>query len=160
MDLKRKRRYGFCGAGRRVRRKRARSLSGKGGLGEKGWTVRYDYKMGFMAEMRREIEVSLKCVVTHPFDLLLRSRDPHRHYEDCYGTLLEMFPQPTLLTPRTKRWAEAKVLADCLTVKVCSSSTNCDDAYPAFRFPSSTSISASPQDPSLNSTVTSPSSDL
>jgi len=29
-----------------------------------------------------------------------------------------MFSQPKLLVARTKRWAEAKVLADCLTVKV------------------------------------------
>lgn len=62
--------------GRRVRRKRARSLSGKGGLGEKGWTVRYDYKMGFMAEMRGEIEVSLKYVVAHPVSLLLTLTRP------------------------------------------------------------------------------------
>lgn len=41
-----------------------------------------------------------------------------RHYEDCYDTLAEMFPQTTLLQPRTKRWAEAKVLADCLSAKV------------------------------------------
>lgn len=41
-----------------------------------------------------------------------------RHYEDCYETLVDMFATPALLTPRTKRWAEAKVLADCLTVKV------------------------------------------
>lgn len=44
-----------------------------------------------------------------------------RHYEDCYDTLVDMFSSTSLLTPRTKRWAEAKVLADCLTVKVCPS---------------------------------------
>lgn len=47
--------------------------------------------------------------------LILRSR---RHYEDCYEILVDMFAITTMLTPRTKRWAEAKVLADCLTVKV------------------------------------------
>lgn len=31
-----------------------------------------------------------------------------------------MFSSSALLAPRTKRWAEAKVLADCLTVKVRS----------------------------------------
>lgn len=41
-----------------------------------------------------------------------------RHYEDCYENLVEMFAHQALLAPRTKRWAEAKVLADCLTVKV------------------------------------------
>lgn len=104
--------------GRRVRRKRARALGGKGGLGEKGWAVRYDYKMGFMAEMRGEIEVSLKCVTTPAILHKRLTRVMHRHYEDSYDTLLDMFAQSTLLAPRTKRWAEAKVLADCLTVKV------------------------------------------
>ncbi|KAI5481898.1 hypothetical protein MNV49_000175 [Pseudohyphozyma bogoriensis] len=85
--------------GRRVRRKRARQVP-KGRLSDKGWTVRYDYKMGAFSEMRGEIEVALK------------------HYEDAYETLLDMFAS-SHLAPRTKRWAEAKVLADCLTVKVC-----------------------------------------
>ncbi|KAK4058130.1 hypothetical protein OIO90_000869 [Microbotryomycetes sp. JL221] len=85
--------------GRRVRRKRARQVP-KGGLSDKGWTVRYDYKMGFFSEMRSETEVALK------------------HYEDCYDSLSEMFSHSDLLPPRTKRWAEAKVLTDCLSVKV------------------------------------------
>lgn len=46
---------------RRVRRKRARQ-SPKGGLSEKGWNVRYDYKLAFFAEMRGEVEVALKYV--------------------------------------------------------------------------------------------------
>jgi hypothetical protein len=45
--------------GRRVRRKRARAAP-KSALSDKGWNVRYDYKMAFFAEMRNEIEVSLK----------------------------------------------------------------------------------------------------
>lgn len=45
--------------GRRVRRKRARQVP-KGGLSDKGWAVRYDYKMGLFSEMRGEIEVALK----------------------------------------------------------------------------------------------------
>ncbi|GAA6036838.1 hypothetical protein JCM8097_006306 [Rhodosporidiobolus ruineniae] len=85
--------------GRRVRRKRARQVL-KGGLNERGWNVRYDYKLALFAEMRSEIEVSLK------------------HYEDSYENLLDMFAQPGLLAPRTKRWAEAKVLADCLSIKI------------------------------------------
>ncbi|KAM0752891.1 hypothetical protein T439DRAFT_323501 [Meredithblackwellia eburnea MCA 4105] len=85
--------------GRRVRRKRARQAP-KGRLSDKGWNVRYDYKMGVFSEMRGEMEVSLK------------------HYEDSYDTLVEMFSTPNLLVVRTKRWAEAKVLADCLTVKI------------------------------------------
>ncbi|GAA5896567.1 uncharacterized protein JCM6883_006946 [Sporobolomyces salmoneus] len=91
--------------GRRVRRKRARSNPPKGttttgGLSERGWNVRYDYKLALFAEMRGEVEVALK------------------HYEDCYESLVDMFSQPGLLVARTKRWAEAKVLADCLTVKI------------------------------------------
>ena len=31
-----------------------------------------------------------------------------------------MFGSTAILPPRTKRWAEAKVLADCINVKVCS----------------------------------------
>jgi hypothetical protein len=45
--------------GRRVRRKRARQVP-KGGLSDKGWNVRYDYKMGLFSEMRGEMEVALK----------------------------------------------------------------------------------------------------
>ena len=85
--------------GRRVRRKRARQPP-KGRLSDKGWAVRYDYKLAVFSEMRGEVEVALK------------------HYEDAYETLLDMFGPAGLLPPRTKRWAEAKVLADCLTVKV------------------------------------------
>lgn len=47
--------------GRRVRRKRTRQAP-RGGLSERGWNVRYDYKLALFAEMRGEIEVSLKCV--------------------------------------------------------------------------------------------------
>ncbi|GAA5980354.1 hypothetical protein JCM10908_001625 [Rhodotorula pacifica] len=87
--------------GRRVRRKRARIVvAGKGGLSEQGWNVRYDYKLALFAEMRGELEVALK------------------HFEDCYDNLVEMFAHPELLPPRTKRWAEAKVLADCVSCKI------------------------------------------
>lgn len=47
--------------GRRVRRKRARTAP-KGKLSDKGWNVRYDYKMGMFSEMRGEVEVALKYV--------------------------------------------------------------------------------------------------
>lgn len=43
---------------------------------------------------------------------------PCRHFEDCYVTLVDAFSHPELLVPRTKRWAEAKVLADCISFKV------------------------------------------
>ncbi|GAA5897386.1 hypothetical protein JCM8208_003259 [Rhodotorula glutinis] len=86
--------------GRRVRRKRTRQAPPGAALSDRGWTVRYDYKLALFAEMRSEIEVSLK------------------HYEDCYDALVDLFAQPDLLGARTKRWAEAKVLADCVSIKV------------------------------------------
>lgn len=85
-------------------------------LRPEGWTIRYEYKMACFAEFRGEEEVALKYVV-------LSFRKPHmfnfkRHYQDAYSTLMLMICSPAILPPRTKRWAEAKVLADCINVKV------------------------------------------
>jgi hypothetical protein len=41
-----------------------------------------------------------------------------RHYEDCWNELAKMFSSTQVLPPRTKRWAEAKVLADCVAFRV------------------------------------------
>lgn len=41
-----------------------------------------------------------------------------RHYQDAYEMLIIMFGSTAILPPRTKRWAEAKVLADCINIKV------------------------------------------
>lgn len=41
-----------------------------------------------------------------------------RHYQDAYTTLMIMFGSTAILPPRTKRWAEAKVLADTINFKV------------------------------------------
>ncbi|KAG8930220.1 hypothetical protein FRC01_003141 [Tulasnella sp. 417] len=65
-----------------------------------GWQVRYDYKLAIFAEFRMEEEVTRK------------------HYEDCWTSLVEMFGSTAILPPRTKRWAEAKVLADCVAIKL------------------------------------------
>ncbi|TFY76432.1 hypothetical protein EWM64_g7579, partial [Hericium alpestre] len=70
-------------------------------LRPEGWTVRYEYKMACFAEFRGEDEVALK------------------HYQDAYSTLVNMFGSTAILPPRTKRWAEAKVLADCINIKIC-----------------------------------------
>ncbi|TCD61939.1 hypothetical protein EIP91_007679 [Steccherinum ochraceum] len=70
-------------------------------LRPEGWTVRYEHKMACFAEFRGEDEVALK------------------HYQDAYAALLVMFGSTAILPPRTKRWAEAKVLADCVSVKIC-----------------------------------------
>ncbi|KAF8663656.1 hypothetical protein AX16_000898 [Volvariella volvacea WC 439] len=69
-------------------------------LRSEGWTVRYEYKMACFAEFRGEDEVALK------------------HYQDAYAMLLLMFGSTAILPPRTKRWAEAKVLADCINIKI------------------------------------------
>ncbi|KAI0767041.1 Gryzun, putative trafficking through golgi-domain-containing protein [Fomes fomentarius] len=69
-------------------------------LRPEGWTVRYEYKMACFAEFRSEDQVALK------------------HYQDAYSTLILMFGSTAILPPRTKRWAEAKVLADCINLKI------------------------------------------
>ncbi|KAJ7169134.1 Gryzun, putative trafficking through golgi-domain-containing protein [Mycena crocata] len=102
---------------KRVRRKRNRHSQavssyptphtplGTAGLGRplrpEGWTVRYEYKMACFAEFRGEDDIALKL-----------------HYQDAYGMLVIMFGSTAILPPRTKRWAEAKVLADCINIKV------------------------------------------
>ncbi|KAJ7503038.1 Foie gras liver health family 1-domain-containing protein [Mycena galericulata] len=101
---------------KRVRRKRNRHSQavssyptphtplGTPGLGRplrpEGWTVRYEYKMACFAEFRGEDDIALK------------------HYQDAYGMLVIIFGSTAILPPRTKRWAEAKVLADCINIKV------------------------------------------
>ncbi|KAL0072574.1 hypothetical protein AAF712_000337 [Marasmius tenuissimus] len=69
-------------------------------LRPEGWTVRYEYKMACFAEFRGEDEVALK------------------HFQDAYEALVIMFGSTIILPPRTKRWAEAKVLADCINIKI------------------------------------------
>ncbi|WVR05238.1 hypothetical protein IAU60_002250 [Kwoniella sp. DSM 27419] len=91
---------------KRVRRKRSRLPASQGlgqtkALGPQGWAVRYDWKAGWFAEVRGEFDVA------------------RRHYEDCWNELAKMFASTTMLPPRTKRWAEAKVLADCVAVRIC-----------------------------------------
>ncbi|WVQ71632.1 hypothetical protein IAR50_001172 [Cryptococcus sp. DSM 104548] len=98
---------------KRVRRKRSRlpshppvnapttTSSGQKILSPQGWAVRYDWKLGWFAEIRGEIEMA------------------RRHYEDCWNELAKMFASTTTLPPRTKRWAEAKVLADCVATRIC-----------------------------------------
>ncbi|KAL7423964.1 hypothetical protein Q5752_001549 [Cryptotrichosporon argae] len=70
-------------------------------LAPTGWAVRYDWKAGWFAEVRGEYEVARK------------------HYEDCWNELARMFASTSMLPPRTKRWAEAKVLADCVATRIC-----------------------------------------
>ncbi|MBW0497135.1 hypothetical protein O181_036850 [Austropuccinia psidii MF-1] len=101
---------------RRVRRKRSRANSSISlhstsyhqpgqpiitPLGPQGWSVRSDYKLATFAEFRQEFEVAIKS------------------YEDSWEGLIQMFSSTAILPPRTKRWAEAKVLTDCISFKIC-----------------------------------------
>ncbi|KAF8514641.1 Foie gras liver health family 1-domain-containing protein [Hysterangium stoloniferum] len=69
-------------------------------LRTQGWIARYEYKMACFAEFRGEEEVARK------------------HFQTSWEILLDMFGSTVTLPPRTKRWAEAKVLADCISVKI------------------------------------------
>ena len=102
---------------RRVRRKRSRppppsSLVPQQGLTERGWAVRYEYKSAYFAEVRADTPLALK------------------HYTDAYAALVDLFHSTRtattgagpatvpVLRARSKRWAEAKVLADCTAIKI------------------------------------------
>ncbi|KAF9435239.1 hypothetical protein BGZ76_006654 [Entomortierella beljakovae] len=78
-------------------------------LSVQGWMLRYEFKMGMFSECKQDIDNAVK------------------HYETAYGLLIDMFAVTSVITPgapglqaRTKRWAEAKVLADCLCLKAPS----------------------------------------
>ena len=113
---------------KRVRRKRNRHSqlttypAAAGGLNvtrplrPEGWTVRYEYKMACFAEFRGENEVALKYDSFHSKGSV--SDWSLRHYQDSYEMLTIMFGSTAILPPRTKRWAEAKVLVDCINIKV------------------------------------------
>ena len=130
--------------GRRLRRKRSRPAHSVGVVGSQimaadvsggsngqlqddrlplsiqALNVRYEFKSAAFAEFRNEQQVALKA------------------YEDCYMALVELFiaaysDKPsavasngavpvtgaTQLRARTKRWAEARMLADCISIKIC-----------------------------------------
>ena len=59
-----------------------------------------------------------KCEGKTPRGGLVRDHAEGRHYEDCWNKLARMFASTQVLPPRTKRWAEAKVLADCVAMRV------------------------------------------
>jgi hypothetical protein len=76
--------------------------------------------MACFAEFRGEDEVALKSVsilLSLCMDLMTTNT---RHYQDAHNTLVVMLRSTAILPPRTKRWAEAKVLADCINIKVHS----------------------------------------
>jgi trafficking protein particle complex subunit 11 len=97
---------------KRVRRKRTALptsnvyfASTLGHLPPIGWNIRYEFKQGCFAEFRGEKEVALK------------------HYLQAIFLISEYIgattvPGSWIVPPRTKRWAEAKLLADCISIKV------------------------------------------
>ncbi|KAI8996802.1 Gryzun, putative trafficking through golgi-domain-containing protein [Pilobolus umbonatus] len=73
-----------------------------------GWIARYDFKISFFYECRQEIDLAL------------------RSYEATYNTLLTMLePKPSgiygpmIWKAHSKRWKEARALADCINIKLC-----------------------------------------
>ncbi|KAG6813748.1 hypothetical protein H0H92_007700 [Tricholoma furcatifolium] len=120
----------YTGHSKRVRRKRNRHsqanypnpLPGASNiprpLRSEGWTVRYEYKMACFAEFRGEDEVALKSVEKVSDRVSLTHLMLARHYQDAHSMLVVMFGSTAILPPRTKRWAEAKVLADCINLKI------------------------------------------
>ncbi|KAL1915276.1 uncharacterized protein VTP21DRAFT_7552 [Calcarisporiella thermophila] len=100
--------------GKRVRKKRSRlpSLSSQldsnglpsNSLSLQGWMLRYDIKSAVFSEFRQDYESAIK------------------HLESAYAILLGMFtstPDQPSLQPGTKRWAEARLLADVINFKIC-----------------------------------------
>lgn len=102
---------------RRVRRKRARYpppqsvvqpilqsvSSSTPPLSREGWQVRAEYKLATFAELGADYESAMS------------------HYQEAYGLLAGprgMLGSTMLLPPRTKRWAEAKVLADTFSIRI------------------------------------------
>ncbi|EIW69677.1 hypothetical protein TREMEDRAFT_44157 [Tremella mesenterica DSM 1558] len=70
-------------------------------LGPHGWAVRYDWKAAWFSEIRGDLDIA------------------RRYYEECWNELVRMFSSTQILPPRSKRWAEAKVLADCVAIRIC-----------------------------------------
>ena len=72
--------------------------------------------MAAFAEFRGQNEVSLKYVVfLQPG--YTKVNCSLRHYQDAYNNLIELLRLPAI-QPRTKRWSEARLLSDCINVKV------------------------------------------
>lgn len=70
-------------------------------LSRDGWMARTDYKLGTFAELTANFDEALT------------------HYINAYHTLSrDLLSSTLLLPPRTKRWAEAKVLADTLSFRI------------------------------------------
>ncbi|KAJ3278121.1 hypothetical protein HK104_002636 [Borealophlyctis nickersoniae] len=90
-----------------------------------GWNLRYEYKLAVFAEFRQDANTAVS------------------HYEAAYTLLMELFagalaPAGTaghndLLQPFTSRWSEARVLADCINLKICKLYLYTDVPVPALQ---------------------------
>ncbi|CAD7063066.1 unnamed protein product [Tilletia caries] len=77
-------------------------------LSKEGWTLRSAYKLGTFAELSGDLSLSLEHYV-NAYDVLSSVAHPHN------GGLIG---DTRVLPPRTKRWAEAKALADSLVIRI------------------------------------------
>ncbi|PWY98037.1 hypothetical protein BCV70DRAFT_165767 [Testicularia cyperi] len=89
-------------------------------LSREGWIVRSEYKLAVFAELQGDNT-----------EALLRYREA---YELLCISPTCLLGSTRLLPPRTKRWAEAKVLADTLCIKICKHLLYGDDGEAAARF--------------------------
>ncbi|CBQ69071.1 conserved hypothetical protein [Sporisorium reilianum SRZ2] len=89
-------------------------------LSREGWIVRSEYKLAVFAELAGDMhEAALRY--QEAYDLLCNS-------PTC------LLGSTLMLPPRSKRWAEAKVLADTLSVRICKLLLYADDGEGAAVF--------------------------
>lgn len=74
-------------------------------LSREGWILRSEYKLALFAELSGDLN-----------EALLRYREA---YDLLCNSPTCLLGSTLMLPPRTKRWAEAKVLADTLSVRIC-----------------------------------------
>ncbi|CAJ0760342.1 3355_t:CDS:10 [Entrophospora sp. SA101] len=96
-------------------------LSAPTPLGTQGWMIRYDYKLAVFAEFRQELDAALN------------------YYESAYNLLTDLFSPESVISPgapgltiRSKRWEEARILTDCINVKICKISILMDSPLGAL----------------------------
>jgi trafficking protein particle complex subunit 11 len=70
-------------------------------LDSKGWSVRTNFKLAVFSEFKQELDIAIK------------------HYDTSLSELIDLFSSTAILAPRSKRWTEARILADSITYKLC-----------------------------------------
>jgi trafficking protein particle complex subunit 11 len=71
-------------------------------LDAKGWSVRTNFKLAAYSEYKQELDVAIKF------------------YDLAYNELIDLFSSTAILPPRSRRWKEARILADSISYKVQS----------------------------------------